>query len=275
MTKRIQLFLFVITFLIVLSGCYSSWPNYSHSHTPGEWQRNGYYIENNIIDDFKYGFIMTHSFDSNNRAYNFTPAFEVITKYNIKYKRPRLSSSFRFSNVFLVNDSQDLIIPLSIDTIVEINRDIGNNRIVMDSVCLNEFQLDTPPTMFELQYTITIIDNSYTREEYSQTLKNQIYPRGPSDYSKKWTTMDRVTSPFSPTTTFSFEVKSFMPVTIIVYNVEGQIVDTVFNDTKDAGIHSVEWDAKDSENNPLPSGIYFYKIILPDTTIAKKMVLLK
>ncbi len=276
MTERQRYYFFFISILLILlSGCYSSLPYYSYQLTPREWRPNGYYVENKIIDDFKLGFILTHSLDSSNGKYSFAPAFEVITKYNIERRHPIPSSSFRFSDVCLINDSLNLNIPLRIDTVLEINRNFEGYHIIMDSVCFSEFYLDKIPTKFDLQYTITIIDNTYVRESYSQTHSCQIYPLNQFDHTKQWTTRNKVSSPFSPTTMFSFTLSTQASVTVDIYNLAGEHIRSIVTDTLSPDKHSIEWDAKDNNGESIASGIYFYKIILPDTTISKKMVMLK
>jgi len=41
------------------------------------------------------------------------------------------------------------------------------------------------------------------------------------------------------------------------------------------GRHKVEWNAKDSEGNPVASGIYFYELNTSSYTARKKMLLIR
>ena len=77
-------------------------------------------------------------------------------------------------------------------------------------------------------------------------------------------------NPFSPTTTVKYQIEDSSQVVIVVYNVQGEIVDTLENSFKTPGSYSVTWDASTFEN-----GIYFYKIIAGKYTAVKKMVVLK
>jgi flagellar hook assembly protein FlgD len=40
------------------------------------------------------------------------------------------------------------------------------------------------------------------------------------------------------------------------------------------GEHSVAWDGKDDRNNPVSSGIYFYRLTTADFATQKKMILI-
>jgi PKD repeat protein len=77
-------------------------------------------------------------------------------------------------------------------------------------------------------------------------------------------------NPFNPTTVIEFSIPTTSQVSLIVYNVVGQKVTTLVNQTLDAGAHSVEWDA-----SAMPSGVYLYQLQFGDNTISKKMVLAK
>ena len=83
-------------------------------------------------------------------------------------------------------------------------------------------------------------------------------------------------NPFNPSTTISFDVAqtSFF-VTLDIYNIKGQKVKTLISDRLTVGQHSVLWDGKDENNNPVSSGIYFYKLVAGDYQKVKNMILLK
>jgi hypothetical protein len=77
-------------------------------------------------------------------------------------------------------------------------------------------------------------------------------------------------NPFNPTTTIGFTLAEAGNVTIDVYNVAGQKVDTLVNDFMEAGSHSVVWDA-----SGFSAGVYFYTVKSGDFAKTMKMTLLK
>jgi len=77
-------------------------------------------------------------------------------------------------------------------------------------------------------------------------------------------------NPFNPTTTISYTLADAGKVTIDVFNVAGQKVDTLVNEFKEAGRQSVVWDA-----SGLSAGVYFYTVKTGDFTKTMKMTLLK
>ena len=87
-------------------------------------------------------------------------------------------------------------------------------------------------------------------------------------------------NPFNPTTKIKFEIPPLNPpltkggnggvVTLKIYDILGQEVETLVNEKKSPGTYEVTFDAGN-----LPSGIYFYRLITDNFTEVKKMTLIK
>jgi flagellar hook assembly protein FlgD len=77
-------------------------------------------------------------------------------------------------------------------------------------------------------------------------------------------------NPFNPTTTISYQIAETGHVNISVYNINGQLVETLINERITEGFYSTIWNA-----NNISSGLYFYKLAAGNQTITKKMLLLK
>jgi cytochrome c-type biogenesis protein CcmE len=77
-------------------------------------------------------------------------------------------------------------------------------------------------------------------------------------------------NPFNPTTLIRFEVPSAQKVQLLVYNVLGQKVATLYNSIAPEGITNVNFDASN-----LASGVYIYSIRTASFTTSKKLMLLK
>jgi hypothetical protein len=83
-------------------------------------------------------------------------------------------------------------------------------------------------------------------------------------------------NPFNPTTTIEFCVKERTRVTLRVYNVRGQLVKTLVNGERAAGIvHRVEWSGVNTAGQRVASGVYFYRLATKGYTKTRKMLLLK
>jgi len=82
-------------------------------------------------------------------------------------------------------------------------------------------------------------------------------------------------NPFNPTTTIDFSLPEAQHVTLEVVNIQGQVVRTLVDDVRNAGDHSVEWDATSDNGNRVASGVYFYRLSAGDHVASRKMTLLK
>jgi len=77
-------------------------------------------------------------------------------------------------------------------------------------------------------------------------------------------------NPFNPATTIEYGISKPGPVTISVYNINGQLVTTLAKDFHDAGVYSTVWDA-----SALSGGIYICRIVSGEHTQSRKMLLIK
>ena len=59
-------------------------------------------------------------------------------------------------------------------------------------------------------------------------------------------------NPFNPATTLKFSLANAEHVTLNIFNLRGELIETVVDEKRPAGVFSVEWNAAD-----LPSGLYF------------------
>jgi hypothetical protein len=77
-------------------------------------------------------------------------------------------------------------------------------------------------------------------------------------------------NPFNPTTVIEYSIPSQSLVSIKVFDMLGREVQTLVNETKNAGSYVVNFNA-----SSLPSGAYFCKIVAGNFTDTKKMILVK
>ncbi len=82
-------------------------------------------------------------------------------------------------------------------------------------------------------------------------------------------------NPFNPTTTISYDLSSAGDVRLEIFNVLGQQVRELVNEHQGVGSYNVVWDSRDNSNQPVSSGIYFYRLTTGDYRESKKMLLLK
>jgi len=82
-------------------------------------------------------------------------------------------------------------------------------------------------------------------------------------------------NPFNPQTTIRFSLAREEHVSIEVFNIRGQRVTTLVNETRDAGEHQVVWRGTDDNGRTVGSGLYFYRMNANEYSSIRRMVLMK
>ena len=77
-------------------------------------------------------------------------------------------------------------------------------------------------------------------------------------------------NPFNPSTMINFTIVERSNVNLSIYNINGQLINTLVDGEKGAGNYSVNYEAIG-----LSAGIYYYTLTTGDDTISKKMLLVK
>jgi len=67
-------------------------------------------------------------------------------------------------------------------------------------------------------------------------------------------------NPFNPSTTIQFSLPVRAAVTVTVYDIGGRRVRSLLEEERDAGRHSILWDARDDRGQEVSSGVYFYRL---------------
>jgi hypothetical protein len=82
-------------------------------------------------------------------------------------------------------------------------------------------------------------------------------------------------NPFNPLTTISFSLPRDDKVRLKIFDVRGQLVRTLADGPQTAGSHSVVWNGRDDRGAEVASGTYLYRLETSESTVGRKMLLLK
>jgi flagellar hook assembly protein FlgD len=82
-------------------------------------------------------------------------------------------------------------------------------------------------------------------------------------------------NPFNPSTLIDFEVFESSEVSLSVYDLSGRLVKNLLSSNLNSGAYSVEWNGKNTNGVSAAAGVYFYSISSKESTIIKKMSLIK
>jgi hypothetical protein len=112
------------------------------------------------------------------------------------------------------------------------------------------------PQVGESQFTLSVAYSALTTNDDMMPKEFALHPAYPN--------------PFNPSTMISFDVPELQNISVQIFNITGQLIETLINGNIESGKHEVIWDAGN-----LPSGIYFVQLKSGEKTITQKLTLLK
>jgi hypothetical protein len=112
------------------------------------------------------------------------------------------------------------------------------------------------------QYRLKQVDTD-GKYEYSDVVEVEIMPT-------QFELSQNYPNPFNPSTTIRFSLPKETQLKINIYNMLGELVETLAEGTYEAGYHKVTFDA-----SALPSGAYIYRIESSEFVQVRKMILIK
>ena len=123
--------------------------------------------------------------------------------------------------------------------------------------------MDDNVTSGKFSYRLKQIDND-GQFEYSKTIEVDL------GAPKKFELSQNYPNPFNPSTTIKFSLPEAGNVKLTIYNILGQEVRTLVNETKESGVYTINFNADD-----LDSGVYIYKLQYGSFVQTRKMILIK
>jgi aminopeptidase N len=90
------------------------------------------------------------------------------------------------------------------------------------------------------------------------------------EYTKQFNLHQNYPNPFSDSTHIVYRIPSRMHVNLSLFNILGQWVATVVDQTQSMGEYTVSW-----QGNNQPAGVYFYRLQTPGHYLVKKLLLVK
>ena len=82
-------------------------------------------------------------------------------------------------------------------------------------------------------------------------------------------------NPFNSETAFRFDLAQRQKVELGVYNLEGQKISTLLNESRSAGSYTVRWDGRSDNGRLSASGTYLYRLKTGNQIETRKLILLR
>lgn len=112
--------------------------------------------------------------------------------------------------------------------------------------------------------------NVYYTDYYNASIDNNTVPT-----VNKPELSQNYPNPFNPTTTIQFSIPTNSDTELTIYNIKGQKIKTLLSDSLTKGAHSCIWNGQDSNGKVCSSGLYLYKLSTEQTSVTKRMILIK
>jgi enediyne biosynthesis protein E4 len=128
--------------------------------------------------------------------------------------------------------------------------------------------VDWPTGARDVSTNLTIVDNYYSFTQGTGAvvgIKDQ-----QSSIPARFELKANYPNPFNPSTTITYALPEQSKVRVEVFDMLGRKIETLVDETKQAGEYSVQFTATD-----FASGVYVYKMTTPTITVARKMMLVK
>lgn len=82
-------------------------------------------------------------------------------------------------------------------------------------------------------------------------------------------------NPFNPVTSIQFRLAARNKVSLRVYNILGQLINTLMDGYVEKGVYTVRWDGYDMTGREVPAGVYFYQILIGRYAETRRMILVR
>lgn len=82
-------------------------------------------------------------------------------------------------------------------------------------------------------------------------------------------------NPFNPMTEIAFSLSAPGPVTLAIFDLAGQRVRSLLQESLDAGAHTARWDGRNDAGRPVGSGMYLYRLEAEGRSLTRKMLLVR
>ncbi|MCD4818719.1 MAG: FG-GAP-like repeat-containing protein [Candidatus Cloacimonetes bacterium] len=189
--------------------------------------------------------------------------------------------AFHISTADLDNDGdEDVIVSCGVAGRIEVFENLGNSTFGTTQVISTTapFVHSTLPADLDGDGNLDLVSTFWSdnkivwfRNEHITSASDELHNSIPliKDFMNH-------PNPFNPSTTISYQLTKQSDVEMSIYNLKGQKIKTLIDNSFEQGNHSVIWNGTEDLDKPVSSGIYFYKLnVNSKAEVVKKCLLLK
>jgi len=97
----------------------------------------------------------------------------------------------------------------------------------------------------------------------------------PSSQPSSWVMIQNYPNPFNPITTIRYRLLEEANISLVIYDVRGQVIQTLESGHQSAGWYEVVWQGENVEGKQVGTGIYFARLVAGEYSQVIKMLYLK
>gem|GEM_PF-2484209 len=192
-----------------------------------------------------------------------------------------------------------LEIPAEYQTKTNLNIDIKLNKISNTDIQIGVLPLDQESGLHcmskEDLADVEISDNSYhyegpskelliiawldkpvsTKFSMSINISEKTHVNSNMQLISDFALFNAYPNPFNSSTVISYQLAKPCYVDIRIFDINGRDVKTLSHNKQPAGNYKIPWDGTNSDNEPMPSSIYFIKLKAENYTAIKKVTLIR
>ena len=175
--------------------------------------------------------------------------------WNMRVNRPNAEGSLTLKGAYENDRPNDLVL-----MIVNVS-----TREVLKNFPVESFELSNMNSEFNDFKVVA------GEEAYVLSMVDEILNSIPTEFSLG----QNYPNPFNPVTKMDISLPLTGDVTLVIYNILGQKVRTIFSGELNYGYHTMQWNGLDDQGLRVSSGVYFSEFRSRDHRKTKKMLLLK
>ena len=122
---------------------------------------------------------------------------------------------------------------------------------------------------------ILAIDNGQFGFLRLSNIQNILINDHRSDFPTKFKLYNNYPNPFNPKTILKYDLPQNSFVEVIIYDMQGKVVNNLVNTNQSSGFKTIQWDATDNQGQSVSAGVYIYTIEAGGFRQTKKIIFLK
>ncbi len=142
------------------------------------------------------------------------------------------------------------------------------------SVNLRVYKASVDST-FGVETTITLSPGEVAGNPEPFTFNATIVGNSDTTINANRLQVNNYPNPFNPSTTISYYLPTSVPAEATIYNLKGEVVSSINLTNNKQGWNSFVWKGLNQQGTVVSSGIYFCKITAANSSVTRKMLLMK